>query len=120
MPTIVIANPDSDARLILQLALEHAGYRVLLSESPEELVALASTCALVITNYPTPVPRGGTVTQLLRADPATADVLILNATTHATPAEIDAARRDGVTETIVLPAELRAIIARVRALVGPP
>lgn len=120
MPRILLACPDPDARVIFGSVLEHAGYDVVSLDDADRLVALAAGCALVITDFPTPVGGASTVTRLLRTHASTVAVPILNATTHVMPDELEAARAAGVTETFVLPGDPRHIVERVRALVGAP
>ena len=117
-PRILIANRDIDTQEILCAALQHAGYAVQALQDPEGVVEEASGCALVITDHPIVVRPARTVTRMLREHPRTAAVPILNATTHALPDELAAARDAGVSESIVLPVRLDAIVDKVHTLVG--
>jgi CheY-like chemotaxis protein len=119
-PRILVASQDPDTQEIFSAVLQHAGYAVLTLDDPLRLVHAAEGCCLVITNFPTEARDGYTVTRLLRADRRTRTVPILNATTHAMPEEIAAARVAGVSETILLPAPLHELVERVGRLVGSP
>jgi CheY-like chemotaxis protein len=117
-PRILIANRDIDTQEILCAALQHAGYRAHALQDLDDLVEEASGCALVITDHPIVVRHARTVTRMLRENPRTAEVPILNATTHALPDELAAARRAGVSESIVLPVRLDTIVDKVHTMVG--
>ena len=118
MTRILIVNPDPDTQNIFATALEHAGYRVSTIADPASVVDEAGDCALVITDFPVRGQSGFSITHMLRANPATALLPILNATTHALPAEIQVAHEAGVTLTIVLPADVHAIVDGVRRLLA--
>ena len=120
MPRILVAHQDLDARLILCAALEHAGYSPRALVDPDRVLEEACGCSLVVTDFPMRLSHGKTLTEALREHPPTADVPILNATTHAMRAELEAASHAGVTETLVLPTALGDILAMVRRLVGLP
>lgn len=115
---ILVVNPDPDAQCIFCTALEHSGYEVRVAPDASRAVDAAVGCALVITDYPVRLADGRTVTELLRAHEATAALPILNATTHALPHQIQEAFAAGVTETVVLPAHLDAIVGVVRRLLS--
>jgi CheY-like chemotaxis protein len=113
---ILIVSTDYDTRVIFATVLRRDGYDVRELAEPDHVVEAARDCDVAITDYPTCTGVGATVTELLRRDPSTRHVKILNATTHAFWHEIDAATAAGVDETIVLPAAPDAVIATVRQL----
>jgi CheY-like chemotaxis protein len=115
---ILIVSTDYDARTIFATALRSRGYTVRELTEPSEIVAAAHDCDLVITDYPTTTESGGTVTELLRADPRTRNIKILNATTHAFLEEIGDAVEAGVDATVVLPALPDEVVARVERLLA--
>jgi CheY-like chemotaxis protein len=82
------------------------------------VASAARGCALVITDYPTRTGDGATVTQLLRRDPRTQHIKILNATTHAFWDELDEANAAGVDATLILPAVPGQLVACVRRLLA--
>jgi CheY-like chemotaxis protein len=115
---ILIVSTDYDTRTIFATALRQRGYDVRELADPDRAVDAASDCDVVITDYPTRTAAGRTVTELLRGDPSTRRVRILNATTHAFSYEIEEAGAAGVDETVVLPAEPNAVIGSIQHLVG--
>jgi len=115
---ILIVSTDYDTRCIFATALRRRGYEVRELADPDRVVDAAGDCDVVITDYPTRTDAGATVTELLRRDPSTRHVRILNATTHVFEHEIDEAGAAGVDETVVLPAEPDAVIASVQHLLG--
>jgi CheY-like chemotaxis protein len=117
---ILIVSTDYDTRAIFATALRREGYRVRELADPTDVVAAARGCALVVTDFPTAANDGATVTSLLRNDPQTRAVKILNATTHAFPEEIDEARAAGVDATVVLPVMPERLVACVQKLLSEP
>lgn len=117
---ILIVSADYDTRSIFATALRQRGYDVRELADPDRVVEEAHDCDAVITDYPTHTDAGSTVTELLRLDPSTRHVRILNATTHAFEYEIDQAGAAGVDETVILPAEPNAVIASLQHLLHEP
>ena len=116
--TILIVSRDYDTRTIFAIALRRKGYVVRELFEPSEIVAAAHDCDLVITDYPTTTESGATVTELLRAEPRTRSIKILNATTHVFCEEIGNAAEAGVDATLVLPALPDQVVARVESLLA--
>lgn len=117
MPILIVSS-DYDTRTIFATALRSKGYTVRELAEPSETVAAAHDCDLVITDYPTTTESGATVTELLRGDPRTRHIKILNATTHAFLEEIGNAVEAGVDATVVLPAPPEQVVARVASLLA--
>jgi CheY-like chemotaxis protein len=115
---VLIVSRDYDTRSIFAAALRSAGYTVRELADPDDVVAAARGCAIVITDFPTTTASGRTVTSLLRGDPTTRDVTILNATTHAWGDELMQANAAGVDATLVLPAFPERLVDCVRRLLG--
>ncbi len=113
---ILVVSTDYDTRSIFGTALRSSGYDVCELGDPDQVVDAARDCSLVITDFPTRTDSGMTVTQLLRRDPQTRYIKILNATTHVFAGEIDEAGAAGVDSTIVLPAVPDAVVASVQRL----
>jgi CheY-like chemotaxis protein len=116
---ILIVSVDYDTRTIFATTLRREGYAVRELADPDRVVAAARDCALVITDYPTPTASGRTVTELLRGDPRTREIKILNATTHALWDEISDADMAGVDATLVLPALPERVVSSVQRLLPP-
>jgi len=101
---ILIIIKDFDTRTIFTALLRSLGYRVHELEEVDDVVSAASGCALVITEYPTMMPGGRTITETLRQDVRTRDIKILNTTTRAYSGDLERALLAGVDATLVLPA----------------
>jgi CheY-like chemotaxis protein len=113
---ILIVSTDYDTRAIFGTVLRRNGSDVRELAEPDHVVEADRDCDVAITDYPPCTGVGATVTELLRRDPSTRHVKILNATTHAFSHEIAAATAAGIDETIVLPAPPDAVMATVRQL----
>ena len=115
-PDVLIVSRDFDTRSIFATALRSAGYCVRELADPDQVVAAARDCTIVITDFPTTTGSGKTVTSLLRSDPQSRNVAILNATTHVWAEELTEANTAGVDATIILPAFPDRIVSCVRQL----
>lgn len=113
---VLIVNRDYDTRAIFATALRSAGYSVRELAEPDKVVTAARGCAIVVTDFPTTTESGKTVASLLRSDPRTRNVTILNATTHVCGEELDEADLAGVDATLILPAHPDRLIECVRRL----
>lgn len=123
-PDVLIVSRDYDTRTIFAAVLRNAGFAVRELADPDQVVAAARGCAIVITDFPTTTASGNNVTSLLRGDPLTNEVTILNASTHVLDDELAEAHAAGVDATLVLPAFPERLVECVRQLLtkksGPP
>ena len=115
---VLIVSRDYDTRSIFATALRTAGYTVRELEDPDQVVAAARGCAIVVTDFPTTTESGRTVTSLLRSDSLTRNVTILNATTHVFDDELAEASVAGVDATLILPAYPDRLVECVRRLLA--
>jgi CheY-like chemotaxis protein len=113
---VLIVSRDYDTRTIFATALRTAGFAVRELADPDHVVAAVRGCAIVITDFPTETGSGRTVTSLLRSDPTTRGVRILNATTHVWGDELTEASAAGVDATLVLPVFPQRLVDCVRRL----
>jgi CheY-like chemotaxis protein len=113
---VLIVSRDYDTRTIFATALRRAGYTVRELADPDQVVAAARGCAIVVTDFPTATASGETVTSSLRKDPLTRNVTILNATTHVWADELTEANIAGVDATLILPAFPERLVECVRRL----
>jgi CheY-like chemotaxis protein len=117
---VVLVSPDSDWRFILATMLRHVGIEVEELGDPDQIQEHAQDVALVVTNYPVRLSDGRTVTECIRATPATAHLPILNATTHVLSQELDAAERAGVSQSLSLPVTMQELANAVIAMLHSP
>jgi CheY-like chemotaxis protein len=82
MSRILVVDDEPDLRHILRVFLERAGHQVLDAGNGAEALAAAQLSApvLVVTDMTMPVMGGAELVRRLRADPATAHIPILAAT----------------------------------------
>jgi CheY-like chemotaxis protein len=113
---VLIVSRDYDTRTIFAAALRNAGFAVRELGDPDRVVAAARGCALVITDFPTATESGDNVTSLLRGDPSTHHVAILNASTHVFDNELAEAKAAGVDATLLLPTFPERLVECVREL----
>lgn len=77
--TILVVDDDPEILGMLQLRLEHRGYRVLTASDGKEALALAkrSRPALMILDVMMPAKNGWEVARALKQDPVTEQIKIL-------------------------------------------
>ena len=116
---IVLVTRDEDALAVFGAVLRHAGFAVRELNDPAAALDVVEheLPALVITNFPT-IAGEATVTELLRGNPRTADVPILNVTSHVLPHELARAEAAGVTVSVPMPIALAQLVAEVQRLLG--
>ncbi len=119
MAKILIAEDDSDLRLLVSLKLESSGHEVV---SVEDGSTAAQHCRtmrpdLVILDLMMPQVDGFTVVERLRADPATAAIPIVILTAKSMTPE-EKARLNGQISCLAQKAELNhtALVDLVRGL----
>jgi CheY-like chemotaxis protein len=117
---ILIADDDSNVRLMFRLILEGAGYVV--REAPNGIGALIlirdSLPDLVLTDMVMPVMDGEELISRLRSDPRTATLPILAVSGHANTRD-KAERADGVLSKPIDRRVLIEAVASLLAATGP-
>lgn len=116
---ILVADEDTDTRIILRTLLERHGYAVVEAANADDAIASAHDVQfdLVILNYPMLTRAGAPLVTQLRA--AGALQPILNLTSRAIPQFFDDARQEGVTLTLSKPIDVEKILLVVRELTAP-
>jgi CheY-like chemotaxis protein len=117
---ILVVDPDEDTRALYHQSLASIHCDVVdASDGRDALVkALAGPVTLVVTEVRLPFVDGFGLCDVLRRDPATADVPILVITSEGRPAEIDRARRMGADAVLVKPTTPEHILAETRRLLA--
>lgn len=118
--SVLLAEPDEDTRGIYQMALEHAGYRVIPARDGREAVELARRWRpdLVLTELFNPRLDGYGVRSALRADPRTARIPVVAVTTCDLPRARQKAAALGLAGYWPKPIEPRALVRAVRQILG--
>lgn len=122
MPTVLIADDDSNTRLLVRTVLSHAGHQVI--EAQNGLRAIESARAdvpdLILLDLSMPGMSGADFLRALRSDSRTRRTVVALYT--ATP--MNAAMRDftdmyGIREVIPKPCEPAELIATVERALAP-
>ena len=118
-PFVLLVSRDEDSLIVFGTMLRHAGFGVRELKDPAAVLRAVEheLPALVITNFPT-AAGDLTVTELLRGHDPTANVPILNVTSHVLPHELARAEAAGVTASVPMPIEFAQLVAEVQRLVG--
>jgi DNA-binding response OmpR family regulator len=118
MARILIAEDDATIAAVLRAALEEEGYAVATAADGEAAWRAAQAGpAAVVLDANLPRLSGAEVLRRLRADARTAATPVLLVSARADLAALAAAHR---AEALAKPFDLGALVARVRALAGPP
>ena len=120
-PTILVADEDTDTRLILRALLERNGYQVVDAATGADAVALADRhqLALIILNHPMDVDGQVTLAKWLLSQPRSRATPIINLTSRAIPAFIEEARQLGVAVTMTKPLDVYRLLQLVMELTSP-
>ena len=116
--TILVADEDTDTRIILRVLLERAGFTIVEAANG----ALAKVAAqqqrfdLIVLNHPMNVSSTISLAAWLRSQPTTAQVPIVNLTSRAVPAYINEASRLGVTVSVPKPIDVQQMLLLVQEL----
>jgi CheY-like chemotaxis protein len=115
---ILIADEDTDTRIILRTVLERHDFDIVDAGSAEAAMAEVEGRAfdLVILNHPMMCDNGESLVHRLRARRATQDIPILNLTSRVVPQFMDDAAREGVTITLPKPINVESVLALVSEL----
>jgi two-component system, OmpR family, response regulator MtrA len=120
MARILIAEDDSDLRLLISLKLESAGHQVV---SVEDGSTAAAHCRsmrpdLVILDLMMPGMSGLEVCRFIRADPDLVSTPVILLTARAQASDIEAGMAAGVDEYLTKPFSPRELAGRVDSLLG--
>lgn len=121
MPRVLIADPDSDTRIILGSALRHERFDVVEAADADAAHRLARSCSvdLIVLNHPMHLRTGVTLAHALREVDRLRDLPIINFTSHVTHKALSDAHRDGVTRTLAKPAHVDTVLTMIRGLIDP-
>ena len=117
---VLVVSPDADIGEVFAIGLTHFGFQVRVSGDPDAAVTVAieAAPAVVITNFPMPLADGRTLTEVLRSDPRTSALPILNVTSHVTDHKLAAARAAGVDASLRMPVTLSRLATEVGRLIA--
>jgi two-component system response regulator MtrA len=120
MAKILVAEDDSDLRLLVSLKLESSGHQVV---SVEDGTSAAKHCGairpdLVILDLMMPGMSGLEVCRFIRADEELRAIPVILLTARAQAADIEAGRAAGVDEYLTKPFSPRELAVRVDSLLA--
>lgn len=120
MAKILVAEDDSDLRLLVSLKLESSGHQVV---SVEDGTTAAENCRsmrpdLVILDLMMPGMSGLEVCRFIKSDPELSSTPVILLTARAQAADVEAGKAAGVDEYLTKPFSPRELAGRVDLLLG--
>jgi len=117
-PSVLVVEDEQDIRELVSYHLRKEGYRVWGAASGEDALRMieAQPPDLVLLDLMLPGIDGLSVCRRLRADPKTADLLILMLTAKGEEADVVAGLNMGASDYVTKPFSPRVLMARVRAV----
>jgi DNA-binding response OmpR family regulator len=118
MARIVIADDDADIRELVVFKLRHAGHQVVPVGDGNAAVdaCRADRPDVVILDVMMPQLGGLEAAQMLRTDPATADLPVIMLTARAQASDIEQGMAVGADDYIVKPFSPRELASRVEGV----
>lgn len=126
MKTVLVVDDDPDIRELITWKLSQAGYGIVTAADGEEAMAVVRGNGiwpdkppdLVLLDWMMPKQTGIEVCNLLRADPATAQIPVILLTAKAQESEVERGFAAGADDFIVKPFSPREMLARVEAVLA--
>jgi CheY-like chemotaxis protein len=113
--TVLLVEDNEDNRIIYATALRYAGYRVLEAITGTEGLekARAELPGVILMDISVPEIDGWEATTILKADPATAHIIIVAVTAHALPGDEERSRKAGCDGYLAKPISPAMLVAEV-------
>ena len=119
-PIVLVVDDFDDNRLLYASTVREAGYHV--EEAADGAEALAKIGskrpAVIIMDLSMPVLDGWETTRRIKADPRTADIVVIAVTGHGTHFGIQRATEAGAAAVLTKPCEPRDLLAVIRAAIA--
>lgn len=118
MQTILVADDNYDNRYIIGQMLQVNGYRVIYAKNGREALesVRSERPALVFMDLSMPDIDGWTATNMIKAEPAIAQIPIVAVTGHVTPDDIQRATEAGCSDVLAKPFEYEDLLRKVKKL----
>jgi DNA-binding response OmpR family regulator len=115
---VLVADDDADIRDLVAFKLEQAGLEVITVGDGQAAVeqARARRPALAVLDVSMPLLSGIEVCRMLRADPATAGMLIIMLTARVQEQDVDGGFSAGADDYVTKPFSPRELVSRIQAL----
>jgi len=117
---VLVADDDADIRDLVAFKLEQAGFEVIAVEDGRAALerARTRTPALAVLDVSMPGLSGIDVCRMLRAGPATADMLIILLTARVQEQDVEGGFTAGADDYVTKPFSPRELISRIQALLS--
>lgn len=119
-PLVLVVDDTEDSRLLYAEVLAEAGYRVAQATNGEEALSLLaqSKPAVILMDLSMPLMDGWEATKRIKADPATADIIVIVLTGHGTQLGQRLATEAGAQTVLTKPCLPDDVVACVRTLLS--
>jgi two-component system, cell cycle response regulator DivK len=122
-PLALVVDDNEVNRILLQYVLEAGGFDVQLASNADEAALAIATIrpSVVLMDLQLPGTSGFELTQRLKADPQTRDLVIIAVTSYAMKGDEQRARGAGCDGYLAKPIDVRSFAADVRDILegGP-
>ena len=120
MTAVLVADDDADIRDLVAFKLEQAGFEVITAEDGPTALSAAHDKVpdIAVLDVSMPGMSGLDVCRMLRADPSTADMMIIMLTARAQETDVEGGFSAGADDYVIKPFSPRELTSRVQALLG--
>jgi two-component system cell cycle response regulator DivK len=118
LPLILVVDDFDDNRELYASTIAEAGYEVEQARNGQEALDKIGNIrpAVIIMDLSMPVLDGWQATRALKADPRTADIVVIAVTGHATNFGLDKAKEAGAEAVLTKPCLPEDLLATIRAV----
>lgn len=120
MTVVLVADDDADIRDLVAFKLEQAGFEVISVEDGQTALEQAQSRnpTLAVLDVSMPGLSGIDVCRMLRADPATAGMLIIMLTARVQEQDVEGGFNAGADDYVTKPFSPRELVSRIQALLS--
>ncbi len=120
MPKILIAEDEPDIRELVALILQLDGHEVVQARDGQEAVEMARTARpdLILMDVRMPRMTGYEACEVLKGDPATANIPVVFLSAKGQAGEIEAGYRAGAAAYLLKPFDAEDLLAQVQQLLA--
>jgi DNA-binding response OmpR family regulator len=117
---VLVADDDADIRDLVAFKLEQAGFEVISAADGQTALeqAQARKPTLAVLDVSMPGLSGIDVCRMLRADPATAGMLIIMLTARVQEQDVEGGFNAGADDYVTKPFSPRELVSRIQALLS--
>ncbi len=120
MTVVLVADDDADIRDLVAFKLEQAGFEVIAVEDGHTALEQAQSRhpTLAVLDVSMPGLSGIDVCRMLRADSATAGILIIMLTARVQEQDVEGGFSAGADDYVTKPFSPRELVSRIQALLS--